>query len=174
MSVRLTYGSGVTVEETLETGVPAQSGGSAIKHNGYNTDHVLNASSTPPATKSVAIEQALTAGAATVDLVALTGTNGATVNGTGLRVQCLKFRNKSTNGAVMSIAEGSVNGYDGFGAGFDIELAVGAEVTVYTNDAGGDILEGVISGRALYDGKIDAAAAVALLGPAGNPGQGSC
>jgi phosphoribosylformimino-5-aminoimidazole carboxamide ribotide isomerase len=42
------------------------------------------------------------------------------------------------------------------------------------NDAGGDILEGVIAGRALYDGKIDAAAAVALLGRAASPGPGSC
>jgi phosphoribosylformimino-5-aminoimidazole carboxamide ribotide isomerase len=29
--------------------------------------------------------------------------------------------------------------------------------------AGGDLLEGVISGRALYDGRIDLAAAVELL-----------
>ena len=40
--------------------------------------------------------------------------------------------------------------------------------------AGGDILEGVISGRALYEGRIDAAAAVAMLGPAKRPGEGPC
>jgi phosphoribosylformimino-5-aminoimidazole carboxamide ribotide isomerase len=41
---------------------------------------------------------------------------------------------------------------------------------VALKDAGGTLLEGVISGRALYEGKIDAAAAVALLGQ----GEGSC
>jgi phosphoribosylformimino-5-aminoimidazole carboxamide ribotide isomerase len=41
-------------------------------------------------------------------------------------------------------------------------------------DAGGAILEGVISGRALYECKIDAAAAVALLGRADNHGGGPC
>jgi phosphoribosylformimino-5-aminoimidazole carboxamide ribotide isomerase len=30
-------------------------------------------------------------------------------------------------------------------------------------EAGGDILDGVISGRAVYDGRIDPAAAAALL-----------
>ena len=41
-------------------------------------------------------------------------------------------------------------------------------------DAGDTILEGVISGRALYEGKIDAAAAVALLGPANSQPEGPC
>lgn len=139
MAVTVKYQADVTVEETLASGVPAQSSGSLIIHNGYNTTDTLNASSTPPATKAVAVEQALTAGAATVDLTSMTGTNGVAVDGTGLRVQCLKFRNKSVNAAVMSIAEAVANGYDGFGAGFDIELKAGAEVTIYTNDAGGDI-----------------------------------
>lgn len=139
MAITVKYQADVTVEETLASGVPAQSSGSLIIHNGYNTTDTLNASSTPPATKVVAIEQALTAAAATVDLTSMTGTNGLAVDGTGLRVQCLKFRNKSVNAAVMSIAEGAATGYDGFGTGFDIELKPGAEVTVNTNDAGTDI-----------------------------------
>ena len=40
--------------------------------------------------------------------------------------------------------------------------------------AGGAFLEGVISGRALYEGEIDAAAAVALLGSADSQGEGPC
>ena len=41
-------------------------------------------------------------------------------------------------------------------------------------DAGGAILEGVISGRALYEGEIDAAAAVALLSRADSQDEGPC
>lgn len=41
-------------------------------------------------------------------------------------------------------------------------------------DAGGAILEGVISGRALYEGEIDAAAAVALLSRTDSQGAGPC
>ena len=139
MAVTFQYDSGVTVEETLASSVPAQSSGSKIIHNGYNTSAVLNASSTPPATKAVAIEQALTAGAATVDLTSLTGTNGASVDGTGLKVQCIKLRNKATNSNPMTIVKGAATGYDGFGAAFSVTLAVGAEVTVYANDNGSDI-----------------------------------
>lgn len=141
-SVTLLYESGVTAEETLETGVPAQSTGSKIIHNQFNTSTTLNASSTPPVTKVAAIEQDLGAGTATVDLTALTATNGATVDGTGLRVQALKFRNQAGN-AVMSIAMGAANGYDGFGAAFKVTLAGGAEVTILSNDNGSDIAAGV-------------------------------
>ena len=41
-------------------------------------------------------------------------------------------------------------------------------------DAGGAVLEGVISGRALYEGKIDAAAAVALLSRADSQDERPC
>ncbi len=41
-------------------------------------------------------------------------------------------------------------------------------------DAGGTLLEGVISGRALYEGEIDAAAAVALLSRPDRQGAGPC
>ncbi|HJO97492.1 MAG: 1-(5-phosphoribosyl)-5-[(5-phosphoribosylamino)methylideneamino]imidazole-4-carboxamide isomerase [Rhodospirillales bacterium] len=82
-------------------------------------------------------------------------------------------------------------GRDGVMAGPDIEatmaLAEAVSIPIIASggvsstadlvalkDAGGTLLEGVISGRALYEGKIDAAAAVALLGRADGQGEGSC
>ena len=115
MSVTLTLTSNITAVETLETNVPAAAATKRrVTHDQFNTTSELNAASTPPVTKVAALQAALTAGAATVDLTSLTGTNGATVDGTGLRVQAMKLRNPSTNANAITVVEGASNGYDGF------------------------------------------------------------
>jgi len=139
MSAILEYLGNVTVKETLETGVPAASANKRIvTHDLFNTAKTLNVDSTPPVTKVANFEQALTVGAATIDLTSLAGTNGASIDGTGLRVQMLKLRNKDANNPV-TIEEGASNGYDGFGSGFSVTIAEEGEVTLLTNDAGTDI-----------------------------------
>ena len=135
MSVTVSYKSFATVAEILETGVPAASD-AALTHNGYNTTETLGAATTPPSTKCAIFEKALSGGAATIDLENMTGTNGAAVVGTGLQVQVAKFRNPSTNAADMHITFGAANGYDGFGATFDVNLEPGAEMMMFTNDGG--------------------------------------
>lgn len=140
MAVQLIYTNTTTVNETVDTNTPAAtSGNSVIKHDQYNTQKTLTASTSPPVTLTVVIEQALTAGAATIDLENLVGSNDGAISLTGLRVQCLKFRNKSANAADMTLDIGAANGYDGFGAAFSVTLAPGGEVTLYTNDRGSDI-----------------------------------
>ena len=140
MSVALTLTSNITAVETLETNVPAAStANKKITHDQFNSVQSLTAATTPPVTKVAAFQQALTAGAATIDLENLTGTNGATVVGTGLRAQAMKVRNPSTNANEITIAEGAANGYDGFGSGFSATLEPGAEATFFTNDGGTDI-----------------------------------
>jgi len=141
MSVSLAYKAEVGVTEVLSTNVPAGTD-KTVTHTGYNTTKTLNGTSSPPATKVAAFEQALTGGAATIDLSALVGTNGATVVGTGLRVQAVKFRGKSDNANPITVAKGASNGYDGFGASFSITLDPGAEVTILPDDAGSDIGSG--------------------------------
>jgi hypothetical protein len=134
MSVTTTYASTVTTVETLETNVPAASAGDkTVTHNGFNSSAALNAGSTPPATKCAYFTQALTAGAATIDLTALTGTNGATVNGTGLKLQVLKIKNLGAN--TLTITTGASNGYAVAGADFSVALAQNQEFTFYGNDA---------------------------------------
>ena len=141
MSVTLSYTSNLTATEVLESNVPAvaNTANKEVKHTGFNKAVTLNASSTPPATKVAAFEQALTAGAASIDLTSLTGTNGVTIDGTGLKVQAIKLINKAANSAAMTISIGASNGYDGWGANFEVDVAPGAEVVLFTNDAGSDI-----------------------------------
>ena len=39
----------------------------------------------------------------------------------------------------MTLSIGASNGYDGWGANFEVDIAPGAEVVLFTNDAGSDI-----------------------------------
>lgn len=132
MSVRATVVQQLTVQETLSTGVPASSN-PVITHSGFNKTKQLNATSTPPATKVVSISGSLTAGAATLDLTNLTGTNGATVTFAGLRVQAMYFENLSSSNT-MTI-QGGANPYEVFGhASGYVTLGPGASILIYTAD----------------------------------------
>ena len=87
MAVSATVKAILDVRELLASGVPASSGGDAVVvHDGWNQELLLNGASAAPVTKVAAFQQALSSGAATIDLTALTGANGATVDGTGLKV----------------------------------------------------------------------------------------
>jgi len=140
MSVIVTYQAKVSVAETLEANVPATPSASrSVVHSAWDSTKTLKNDSTPPATKVAAFEQALTAGVATIDLTSLLGTNGAEVDGTGLRVQVLRLRAPATNGNPIVISVGASNGYDGFGEDFSLALAPGAEALLFSKDAGSDI-----------------------------------
>lgn len=141
MSVSLTYAAVVTARETLETSVAAATAGNRVViHNQYNSSATLDANTTPPVTKVAAFSQALTAGAATIDLTALTGTNGASVDGTGLKVQVFKIKNKGANN--LTVKFGASNPYNLLGASWTLILAQNQEITVYGNDATPDIASG--------------------------------
>ena len=91
MAVTATYDAKCSVTETLATNVPAAQGSNAnVTHTGFNTSATLTSSSSPAASKVAAFQQSLSTGTATVDLTSLTGTNGASVDGTGLMVQIIK------------------------------------------------------------------------------------
>jgi len=141
MPVSATYASNVTVVETLDAAqAPAAPVGSrVITHNGYNVTETLNANSIPPATKQVSKEIPLSTGAATIDLTTITGTNSIVVDGTGLRPQFIKLRNKSTNANNMTFTQGASNGLDTLGSDFKIILPPGGEILIRTVDAGSDI-----------------------------------
>lgn len=140
MSVAVTYAANITTVETLATNVPAAAtGGKSVTHNGYNTSATLNASSTPPATQCAYFSKALSSGAATIDLTALTGTNGSTVDFTGLKVQCAKFKNPSTNANPITVTFGAATGYLLGGAAWKFILSPGMEIVVFGNDATPDV-----------------------------------
>ena len=137
----LQYATGLTVTEILATNVDSLADKS-VRHSLFNKSAVLNSASTPPVTKVAAFQQALTAGAATIDLTALLGTNGATVDGTGLKVQAVKFSNPSTNANLITVSVGAADGYELAGAAFSVALQPGQEIVLYGNDATPDIAAG--------------------------------
>lgn len=96
-----------------------------ILHDGLDESFTLSATSTPPAAKVAPFRQALTSGAATIDLTNLPGTNGASVNGTALKVRACKFRNPAYNSHAITITVGATNGYPLLGSGFCMTLLPG-------------------------------------------------
>lgn len=117
----------VTVDPTLYTD-------KSVTHGFQKTVSALTG-----LTKAASFVQALIATAATIDLEALPGVNGATIVGTGLRVQWAAFENPATNANPITISKGAANGYDGFGADFSLTLPPGASAIICTADAGSNI-----------------------------------
>jgi len=73
MSVKLEYTTNLTATEVLETNTVSSAAASrTVKHTLLNKAVTLDAATTPPASKVAAFEQALTTGAATIDVTALT------------------------------------------------------------------------------------------------------
>lgn len=142
MSVALSYSTALTVTE-VPSNVPFVNTQTALQHNGMNTSASLNAGTTPSVTAFAGFNKALSAGTASIDLTALTGTNGATVNLNGLRVVAIKFKAKGNNTGALTIAKGATNGYTGLGASFSITLPIGGE-TVFYGVAGAAAVSGTL------------------------------
>lgn len=144
MSVSVTYDSRLSVVETF-TGPYVSPADPSILIDQLSTNETLTGTTTPPVTKSVAFQLPLVAGAATIDLTALPGkTAEETVNGTGLRVQHIKVRNKATNANPITVSKGASNGYALSAAGttFSWPLDPGQELMKRTNDSCPDIAAG--------------------------------
>lgn len=131
MAVSVAASLQLTVEETLATNVPAMNSTSVIKHDGFNSSVAMNANTTPPATKAAAFTPTLSGGALTIDLTALTGTQG-TVDGTGLKVQAFLFNNIAA--ASVSISTGASNGYAMLGTSKSVTVPAGASLMMRFND----------------------------------------
>lgn len=124
MSVQFSYASSIISTETLETNVPAARASNAqVRHDLFNT--VLTNQQAEECAYFVA---ALTAGSGAIDFTALPGTNGRSVDGTGLLAKVIKFRAPDTNAGPMAIKKGVSDGLD---IGTQIEaLPPGGEVTL--------------------------------------------
>ena len=97
----------------------------------------LNASSSPAVTKQIQRTLALTAGAATVNLASLVGTNGAAVDFTGLKVQHFKFINPGANPITFTF--GASNPYLLLGSGWKIIVPAHSEVAGMLSDQPPDV-----------------------------------
>ncbi|MCP4571472.1 MAG: hypothetical protein GY838_03905 [bacterium] len=126
--------------EVLATGVDAASQ-PTVDHTGFSTKRVLNSTSSVPVTEPVFDTIALVAGAKTIDLTALVGTANRAVDGTGLKVQAIKFKNKTGN-STMSFTFGASNPYNLAGSDWKVTLAADQEVMFYLHNTAPDIAAG--------------------------------
>ncbi len=137
MAVSVSYGFKLTTRETLTSGAVDVSS-PVLVHSAYDESGVLNASSTVPATKYCAFLLTLSAGAYTINLASLTGAGGATIDGTGLRVQAIRIKNLGANN--MTFAEGASNGIAL--VGLPIVVPPSGVIQHYFADASPDIASG--------------------------------
>lgn len=135
-SISVSYRNDVTVAQTLDSASTpsANADKRVITHQAFNDTLTLNSGSTPDVTKMAAFTKALSAGAATIDLTALTGTNGATVNGNGDKVRIFKAINPSSNANSITLTEGASNGYELAGNGWTVVLQPGQHFTFYADE----------------------------------------
>jgi hypothetical protein len=129
------YESNLTVVETLtKTSLLSDK---TVTHDALNTTKLMRATDTIDAEFVHSSRVAMTAGAATIDLTALTDVEGATIVTATKRLRAIKIKPVSTNANAVTIEVGASNGYVGFGADFSIALLANSEVMIYTaNDAG--------------------------------------
>lgn len=127
------------VTETLTDGSLASNGNSVI-HDSYGLASTIKSDSVVPATKVSAGVIALSAGAKTLDLTALTGTNGSSVTALGLKLQVWLLKNLGAN--AMTFSEGASNGYAALGAAFSFILAQNQMAQFYLADSAPDVASG--------------------------------
>lgn len=108
----------------------------AVTFDGGNLSTTLSPSTTPPVTVAAVGSQAMTAGAATIDLRALTGVNGVAVDLNGLKPRAILFENPVANANAITIAKGASNGYTGLGAAFSYVLQPGQKALFYCAASG--------------------------------------
>lgn len=129
---------GLTVTEILDSTPFALDGRKTVIHDTLNFSET---NSTTGVTTSVvaASNHALTSGTATIDLTAMLGTNGATVSGSGLKLQYMIARATSTNANPIKIKNGASNGYGGWGSDFAVSLKANQRFMIDGRDLENDV-----------------------------------
>lgn len=143
MSVTCLFRSTLTLTEVLPVNTgSATAAKRTVTHENYNISKDLNSGTTPPVTLQASFLLTLTEGAAEIDLRTLVGTNGAVVDGNGLKVQLVRIKNLGAN--LMTFYEGATNGHNAFsvdsGEGVGGQaVQPGGSITIESNDNGDDI-----------------------------------
>lgn len=133
MAVSASLGMTLSVQEAVTS--PDSLGNNAtIKHDAFNVSKSASATTTPSAIITASQEIALVAGAKTIDLTSLLGTNSGPVSLDTKKPLWIMLKNKSTNtGGTMTFAKGATNGYAGFGASFSIAVPIGGAILLDMN-----------------------------------------
>lgn len=133
------YDLKLDVEETLALGLALAAGETEYTQKTTEiTRGTIKASSAVPATKAFSDSVNLVAGAATLDLTALAGPAGTTIDLTGLKVQAIKLACPASNTAGITVDRGASNAYNLFGedngSAEQVEVLPGCAVLLYQND----------------------------------------
>jgi hypothetical protein len=139
MSLTVTYAATCSVAETLASNTgSAPASTRLVTHTDYNESASLNSGTTPPVTTCAHFLATLSSGTLSVDLRALTGTNGAEIDGNGLKVQVLRIKNLGANS--LTVSEGASNGHTSFFPTTPgLIIPAGGHVMLFSNDNGDDI-----------------------------------
>jgi len=123
---------------TTETFSGADTANNTVTLDGDDEDFTLTGTTTPAITKVSRFTITLSAGAATLDLTAIPGlTPNETIDGTGLKVQAIKFTPSSGNANPITASKGGTNGYGLTAAGttWSIPMDAGQSSLRNTNNA---------------------------------------
>lgn len=134
MTVSATLTDFLTVTETLGTVPLVNPNNASIVHDQLNVSATYNGTTTVAVSVVVAETYALVGGVKTIDLTTLTGSNGAAVDATGLKVKIIKILNPTGNAAI-TIKAGATNPYLLFGASWSLVLQALQSVTAYLDNA---------------------------------------
>lgn len=119
---------------------------SSVNDDSINLKVELNAelrsNTTPDAELVYKKTLALTAGALTIDLTALTNTLGETIATTGKKVRAIAIVPTSTNTGALTFTEGSSNGYELGGNTWKYALTAGQYFMVYCDADTPDVAAG--------------------------------
>ena len=142
MSIQADITSQIFVIETLD--LPG-SGRPVVRHDAFKLTQSYSDTTTPVGSKVVSGIIALTAGAATLNLAALAGTQG-TIDGTGLKVRSFWIKNLREDGTAnansVTIGPGASNGYNVFGSASGLVTLGPGDVAHWTPQAAQTIASG--------------------------------
>jgi hypothetical protein len=140
VSVKLTYATSLTVDETLETNVPAANWQKkTVRHDGWNTAESLTDVTPVHVSLHAAFVATIAGGLCVLDLTALPGTNGVAVNGTGKKVQAVKFKAPAANVGPVAFAMSAVNGFPIVNGESKFGLLPGQELVFFGNEKSEEI-----------------------------------
>lgn len=134
MSVSVAYAFTATITEVLPSNTDsASSANRTVTHTNFNESGTLDATVTAsPATLQASFVKELSSGSGSIDLTALTGTNGATVDGTGLQPQIVRVKNLGANS--LTIKGGASNGHSAFTSTDGTVIPAGGIAMFFFND----------------------------------------
>jgi len=112
----------------------------SVTLTGFDSSYTLNSGSTPPVTDIAAYNVTMTAGAATIDLTALTGLNGGTQSASGKKPQWIVMENLAALAQdPITIIPGASNGHEFLGSASKIVLKTGQKFAFFGNDGQEDV-----------------------------------